>query len=105
MPQFDVHRNIEATKAAYPYLVVLQSSLFRNRSRWVVVPMVPATPDLPGNDRLNPIFEVEGRRYALATLSILNMPKDRLGPVIATLADESDVIIAAVDWMVNRGWG
>lgn len=105
MAQFDVHRNIEATKGAFPYLVVLQSSLFRDRRRWVVVPMAPATADLPVNDRLNPIFEIETGRYALATLSIFNLPKDRLGPVVATLADESDDIIAAFDWMVNRAWG
>ncbi|WP_342235536.1 CcdB family protein [Inquilinus sp. OTU3971] len=105
MPQFDVHRNIGATKAAYPYVVVLQSSLFRDRARWVVIPLAPATPDLPRNDRLNPIFDLEGRRYGLATLAIFNLPKEQLGPVVANLTAESDTIIAAVDWMMSRGWG
>jgi toxin CcdB len=105
MPQFDVHRNIGASRAAYPYLVVLQSSMFRDRSRWVVIPLAPAGPNLPPNDRLSPTFTVEGKRCGLATLAIFNLAKEQLGPVVTNLTTESDAIIAAMDWMMNRGWG
>lgn len=102
MPQFDVHRNIGASKAAYPYLVVLQSSIFRDRSRWVVIPLAPAGPSLPPNDRLSPSFILDGKWYGLA---IFNLPKGQLGPVVTNLAAESDTIVAAIDWMMNRGFG
>ncbi|HMG49636.1 MAG TPA: CcdB family protein [Inquilinus sp.] len=105
MRQFDVHRNLGTTRDEYPYLVVLQSSLFRDSSRRVVIPLARTIPRLPESNRLNPVFEIEGKPFSLMTLAIFNIPTDRLGPLVANLADESDAVIAAVDWMVNRGWG
>ena len=104
MRQFDVHRNLGTTRAEFPYLVVLQSSLFRSSSRRVVIPLARALPHLPQGERLNPVFEIEDGSFSLMTLAILNLPVDRLGPRVANLSDKSDAIIAAVDWMMTRAW-
>lgn len=39
------------------------------------------------------------------TLDLLTVPTDRLGPLVTNLSSESDAIIAAIDWMMNRGFG
>ncbi|MBW8725836.1 MAG: CcdB family protein [Inquilinus limosus] len=105
MRQFDVHRNLGTTRAGYPYLVVLQSSLFRESDRRVVIPLARATRRPAGGEGLIPVFEIEGQSCSLMTLDLLTVPTDRLGPLVTNLAAESDAIIAAVDWMMNRGFG
>ena len=105
MPQFDVHANPGATRAGYPYLVVLQSSLFRTGERWVVIPMAPTARFSVHDTRLNPTFDVEGAPHVLVTMGITNVPRERLGAVVGNLGGESERIIDAVDWMMNRGWG
>jgi toxin CcdB len=100
-----VHRNLGTTRAEFPYLVVLQSSLFQESRRRVVIPLTRAISRLPQAERLNPVFEIEGGSFALMTLAILSLPKDRLGPLVTNLTSESDAVIAAVDWMMSRGWG
>ncbi|WP_225773180.1 CcdB family protein [Inquilinus sp. Marseille-Q2685] len=104
MAQFDVHRNLGTTKAEFPYFVVLQSSLFQESRRRVVIPLTRTTARLPQAERLNPVFEIEGELFSLMTLATLSLPKDRLGPLVTNLSGESDAIIAAVDWMMNRGF-
>ncbi|MGF6229525.1 hypothetical protein QFZ27_003480 [Inquilinus ginsengisoli] len=51
------------------------------------------------------MFEIEGQSCSLMTLDLLAVPTDRLGPLVTNLVYESDAIIAAVDWMMNRGFG
>jgi len=102
--QFDIHINPGTTKTSFPYLVVLQSSLFRSGDRWVVIPMAPATRFPVHDARLNPVFSVEGMAHVLVTVGITNVPRDRLGAVVGNLGEESERVIDAVDWMMNRGW-
>lgn len=104
MAQFDVHANPGASRAGFPYLLVLQSSLFRSGERWVVIPLVPAARFPVDDARLNPVFSVEGVPHVLFTMGITNVARERLGAVVASLANESERIIDAVDWMMNRGW-
>ena len=104
MAQFDVHTNPGPSRAGFPYLLVLQSSLFRTGDRWVVIPLAPAG-EFPVQDaRLNPVFTIEGASYVLVTMGITNVPRERLGAAVANLREDSESIIDAVDWMMNRGW-
>jgi toxin CcdB len=64
MTQFDVHRNVGRNRTTIPYVVVVQSSLFKNSRRRVVVPLVSAeeigkVATLPMS-AVNPVFTVEG---------------------------------------------
>ncbi|MGL4962751.1 MAG: CcdB family protein [Inquilinus sp.] len=105
MRQFDVHRNLGTTRAGYPYLVVLQSSLFRESDRRVVIPLARTARRSPESGQLHPVFDIEGQSCSLMTLDLLTVPTDRLGPLVTKLAAESDAIIAAVDWVMNRDFG
>jgi toxin CcdB len=67
MAQFDVYRNPNpATRARIPYLVDVQSKLLDSLATRVVVPLCkPAV--LKGRlaERLNPVFQVEGREVCM----------------------------------------
>lgn len=66
MAQFDVYRNPNpATRARIPYLVDVQSELLDSLATRVVVPLCKPVV-LKGRlaERLNPVFQVEGRKSA-----------------------------------------
>jgi toxin CcdB len=61
MAQFDVHRNSGKHRDAIPYAVVVQSALFDDYRRGVVVPLVKASVvGKIANPRFNPTFKVGG---------------------------------------------
>ena len=109
MAQFDVHRNPGAHKDDIPFVVVVQSSLFDNYRRRVVVPLVRRRALPPGSaavgTRTNPVFRVKGTEVVLHPLDIVSARLDQLGPKVATLADEGHLITDALDEVLTRSWG
>lgn len=108
MAQFDVHRNTGKQREAIPYVVIVQSSLFDNYRRRVVIPLVrrshlDSTASLAGTP-LNPAFTVEGIEVVLHPLEIVSVATDQLGEMIATLEHEGDRITAALDELLTRAW-
>ena len=103
MPQFDVYRNDNpVTRARIPYLLDVQSDLLDPLATRVVVPL--CRPEmLKGKlaERLNPVFEVEGRRMAMLTPEIAGVSRKILGERIGNLSDQRGPIIAALDLMVS----
>jgi toxin CcdB len=109
MSQFDVHRNIGRQAALVPYVVVVQSAAFDARRRRVVVPLVAgdllsSEVNLPTSP-VNPSFTVEGRRVVLNPLDIVSVSLEALGPKVASLAEEGDSVVAALDEVFSRVWG
>jgi len=109
MTQFDVHRNTGRNRTAIPYVVVVQSSWFEKSRRRVVVPLVAAdelrrSTNLPASV-LNPVFTVEGAQVVLNPLEIVSVPTEALRDRVASLAQDSDLIIAALDELFSRAWG
>jgi len=103
MSQFDVHRNIGRQAALVPYVVV------DARRRRVVVPLVAgdllsSEVNLPTSP-VNPSFTVEGRRVVLNPLDIVSVSLEALGPKVASLAEEGDSVVAALDEVFSRVWG
>jgi toxin CcdB len=106
MAQFDVHRNSGLQRDSIPYVVVVQSALFNDYRRRVVVPLVR-------RDRLGPIvdpafnlsFTVEGIEVTLHPLEIVSVPIEQLGAPVASLAPSGDAIIQALDQLLSRAWG
>jgi len=98
MAQFDVYRNPNpATRARVPYLLDVQSDLLDTLATRVVVPL--CKPEvLRGKlaERLNPVFEVEGRKMVLLTPELAGVSRKALGEQIANLANRRDSIIAAL---------
>jgi toxin CcdB len=103
MAQFDVYRNANpATRARVPYLLDVQSDLLDTLATRVVVPL--CKPEvLRGKlaERLNPVFEVEGRKRVLLTPELAGVSRKALGEKIENLADRRDSIIAALDLVIT----
>lgn len=65
MARFDVHRNA-TNNPDVPYLVDIQSDLLSGLRSRVVVPLVPLDRFAKPMTRLNPVFEIDGRRLVMA---------------------------------------
>lgn len=106
MTQFDVHRNSGRHRDAIPYVVVVQSALFDDYGRRAVVPLVKASAvGKITNPRFNPTFKIGRVSVVLHPLEIVSVAVDKLGKPIASLAKESDRVMAALDDLLARAWG
>ena len=103
MAQFDVYRNASpATRARVPCLLDVQSDLLDVLATRVVVPLCkPEVLKGKPAERLNPVFEIEGRRMVLLTPELAGVSRKALGERIANLADRRDAIIAALDLVIT----
>ena len=103
MAQFDVYRNTNpASRTRIACLLDIQSDLLDSLSTRVVVPL--CKPELLKGklaDRLNPVFEVEGRRMVMLTPELAGVSAKNLGAPIANLAGERRAIIAALDLVIS----
>jgi toxin CcdB len=98
MVQFDVHR----LRPDYDLVVNCQSDLLDHLPRRFVVPLLPEEDSgLRSVGRLTPVFEINGERLVLATVLAGSAPVKELGSPIASLADERDRIIAALDMLIS----
>lgn len=106
MAQFDVHRNRGVNRRAIPYVVVVQSSIFDDYRRRVVVPLVKQSylGQVPF-PRFNPTFIVEGTAVVLHPLEIVSVPASTLGKAVDSLTEESRLIIDALDELITRAHG
>jgi toxin CcdB len=108
MAQFDVHKNIGKQRDAIPFVVVVQSSLYDGYRRRVVIPLVRRSSldrtatflDTP----LNPVFTVKSIKVVLHPLEMVSVATEQLGEKVATLAQEGDRIVAALDELLTRAW-
>jgi len=97
--QFDVVANPDAQEAAYrPYFVVLQSDLVSGLSSTVIAPLVSRA-DMTGATRMNPLVNIDGREFWLATHELFAVDRRILGKTIASLSEQRDAIIAAIDFV------
>jgi toxin CcdB len=105
MAQFDVHRNTGRQKDAIPFVVIVQSTQFRNYRRQVVVPLVRANAlgaiQFPA---FNPAFTIKGIKVVLHPLEIVSIPEEQLGAKVGSLADSGQEIVGALDELFSRAW-
>jgi toxin CcdB len=103
MAQFDVHRNLGKHRDTIPYVVVVQSALFDDYRRRVVVPLVKAS--IVGkiaNARFNPTFKIGTAKVVLHPLEMVSVAADMLGKPIGSLAADSNRITTALDDLLSR---
>jgi toxin CcdB len=103
MPQFTVHRNPNPdSQAAYPLLLDVQSDLMAELGTRVVVPLCSATA-MKGRlmTTLTPVFEIEGKQYAMHTPQLAGISIKQLGAKVIDLAPHRDEIIAALDLLIT----
>jgi toxin CcdB len=103
MAQFDVYRNSNAaSRARIPYLLDVQSDLLDILATRVVVPL--CKPEVLGGkpaERLNPEFEVEGRKVLMLAPEMAGVPRKALGEHVGNLASHRRAIIGALDLVLT----
>ena len=103
MAQFDVHRNKGKNRDSIPFVVIVQSSLFDDYRRRVVVPLVDKSSlGKISNPRFNPTFRVKGVSVILHPLEIVSVAKGNLGERVGSLTQEGARIIDALDELLVR---
>ena len=103
MAQFDVHRNPGRHRDSIPFVVIVQSTLYDDYRRRVVVPLVDKSSlGKVTNPRFNPTFRIKGRSVVLHPLEIVSVAKENLGELVASLKEGGDKIIAALDELLTR---
>lgn len=103
MPQFTVHRNPDpGSKAAYPLLLDIQSDLMADLETRVVAPLCRASA-MKGKSitTLTPIFQIEGKPYALLTPQLAGVSRKQIGAAVVDLSARRDEIIAALDLLIT----
>src|SRR5581483_5082036 len=104
MAQFDVHRNPGRHRNSIPFVVVVQSSLYEDYRRRVVVPLVrESAVGKVVNPRFNPTFRIEGEPVVLHPLEIASVATENLGEWVASLQESADQVISAIDELLT-GW-
>lgn len=81
------------------YLLDVQADLLEELSTRVVVPLVPHSAKVKLVRKLNPVFQVDGRQYAMFTHLISAVPLARLREPRANLLLHHDEIVAALDML------
>lgn len=99
MSRFDVYAN----RGGAGFLLDVQADLITKLNTRVVVPLLPLDDAPTPADRLNPIFEVQGTKVAMATQFMAAVPHNELTLLIASLDRESDAIFSAIDFL-HHGW-
>lgn len=101
MAQFDVYRNPNpATRGRVPYLLDVQSGMLEPLATRAVVPLCrPQVLRGKTAERLNPVFEVEGRKVFMLTPELAGVPSKAVGARVGSLAFERAAIIAALDML------
>lgn len=95
MPQFAVYRNKNRrTQTQFPFLVDVQADLLSELSSRVVIPLAKA-PELAKNPigRLTPLIQIDGEQYILLTPQLAGIRSTDLGPVVANLVEQRQIII------------
>jgi toxin CcdB len=102
MAQFDVHHNVNpATRAAFPYLVDVQSGLFDDLATRVVVPVARLDAGKLHLRRLTPVIDIAGEPCVLMTPQLAGVRRDALGGLVTRLVDDRDAIIGALDFLMT----
>jgi toxin CcdB len=91
--RFHVHLNVDGGGL----LLDLQADLLSHLTTCVVAPLLPLeSAPLPAKV-LNPVFDIDGTRYMLATQYLATVPRRVLGRQVASLREEAAVIVSALD--------
>lgn len=95
MAQFDVCR------LGAGLVIDCQADLLDRLDSRFVVPLVERAAAPPPATRLNPIFEIAGGDYVMATQFASAVQRKELGEAIASLADHGFEIIGALDVLIG----
>ena len=81
------------------YLLDVQTDLIDYLKTRVVVPLLPSDSTPPPIRKLNPVFEISGRKVVMATHLLATVPVAELGESRLNLIKHHDEIVAALDML------
>lgn len=79
------------------YLLDVQADLLGHLNTCVVVPLLPLDAAPKPARLLNPVFEVEGASYLMATQFLAAVPRRLMGTEVLDLRSEAHTIVVALD--------
>jgi toxin CcdB len=88
-------------RAAVGSVVDVRADLLLDLTNRVVVQLLLETAVRAAATRLNPIFEIEGQRHVLIAQSIATVPRRELRGAVASLKDQRDAVLAAIDFLLT----
>ena len=96
MAKFDVYLLRGAT-----LVVDCQADLLRDLNTRLVVPLIPVREAPKPAARLNPVFQIDGEAYAMATQAAATIPVAELQSRVATLVEHDITIGNALDMLIS----
>ena len=96
--QFNVYNDPENGNRK---LLSVQADVLNQINSRIVIPLFPVTPEINFIAKLNPVLKVSGTDMMLMTQQIAPIPVKALGPVVADLGNEADVIANALDMLLK----
>jgi len=103
MPQFDIHVNANpASKAQYPYLIDVQSSLLENLGTRLVVPLILKTRFGDKTIKnLTPTLMVKDQEFLVLTPQLAAINKKQLGMAIDNCKAFRHEIVSSIDFLIT----
>lgn len=99
MKQFEVFVNpSRASRAAFPFVVVLQSEVSAGRTTIIVAPIAPAR-SLPENDRAGLKVEIDGAPHVVLMQALAAIPQHTLRRAVASLPLLGEQLPRAIDYL------
>ena len=93
MARFHVYRNTEGSG----YLLDVQANLLGHLNTCVVIPLLRLDVAPKPARVLNPIFQIEGDAYLLATQFLATVPRRLMGGQVLDLQEEASTIVNSLD--------
>lgn len=95
MARYDIAGN----PAGRGYLLDVQSGLLDGLNTRVVVPLLPLVDAPSPAERLNPVFEIDGGSFVMATQFLAAVPASLMAAPIANASERSNEITNALDML------
>lgn len=99
MARLDVHPMPGAGQGGY--VLDVQADLLSHLATRTVVPLLREDRAPKPISELNPIFEIQGERHVMLTQAIASIPGRELRRVVASLAEERDRVVRALDILLT----
>ena len=97
MAKFDVYRLPDGNRC----LIDCQADLLSDLNTRFVVPLLPLKDAPKPAARLNPVFELQGKQYVMATQFAATVPASELTVVIASLSEDHLTVSNALDMLIS----
>ena len=96
MAKYDVYRDVRGSDSL---LVWIQADMFDPFDTRLAIPLLIERPYRTPLNKLNPIFEISGKRYVLYTQLMLAVPAIVLRERVGNVRAHRDEITAAIDFL------